>query len=74
MLGIRGVRLAVMKPGLYAMQVRALLDAVRDRVAAGGKPIVEVMIPLTVSDDGAGAGPLVGGRPRPRSSTSPARC
>ena len=49
MLGVRGVRLAVMKPGLYAMQVRALLDAVRDRVAAGGKPIVEVMIPLTVS-------------------------
>jgi pyruvate,orthophosphate dikinase len=33
------------------MQVRALLDAVRDRVAAGGRPIVEVMIPLTVSDD-----------------------
>ncbi len=51
MLGIRGVRLAVMKPGLYAMQVRALLDAVRDRVAAGGKPIVEVMIPLTVSQE-----------------------
>jgi pyruvate,orthophosphate dikinase len=49
MIGIRGVRLAVMRPGLYAMQVRALLDAVRDRVAAGGKPIVEVMIPLTVS-------------------------
>ena len=49
MLGIRGVRLAVMRPGLYAMQVRALLDAVRDRVAAGGRPIVEVMIPLTVS-------------------------
>ncbi|QYG94914.1 pyruvate, phosphate dikinase [Iamia sp. SCSIO 61187] len=49
MLGIRGVRLAVMKPGLYGMQVRALLDAVRDRVQAGGKPIVEVMIPLTVS-------------------------
>ena len=51
MLGIRGVRLAVMKPGLYAMQVRALLDAVRDRVAAGGRPVVEVMIPLTVSDE-----------------------
>ncbi len=49
MLGIRGVRLAVMKPGLYAMQVRALLDAVRDRIEAGGRPIVEVMIPLTVS-------------------------
>ena len=49
MLGIRGVRLAVMKPGLYAMQVRALLDAVKDRLAVGGRPIVEVMIPLTVS-------------------------
>jgi pyruvate,orthophosphate dikinase len=49
MLGIRGVRLAVMKPGLYAMQVRALLDAVRARHDAGGRPIVEVMIPLTVS-------------------------
>jgi pyruvate,orthophosphate dikinase len=49
MLGIRGVRLAVMKPGLYGMQVRALLDAVRDRVHAGGRPVVEVMIPLTVA-------------------------
>jgi pyruvate,orthophosphate dikinase len=49
MLGIRGVRLGVLKPGLYAMQVRALLDAA-DRVAAEGlEPIVEVMIPLTVS-------------------------
>jgi pyruvate,orthophosphate dikinase len=49
MLGTRGVRLGVMKPGLYAMQVRALLDAARDRVAAGGQPIVEIMIPLTIS-------------------------
>lgn len=49
MLGIRGVRLAVIKPELYRMQVRALLDAVADRVAAGGEPVVEVMIPLTVS-------------------------
>ncbi|MFZ6005405.1 MAG: pyruvate, phosphate dikinase [Actinomycetota bacterium] len=49
MLGTRGVRLGVVKPGLYAMQVRALLDAARDRLAAGGQPIVEVMIPLTVS-------------------------
>ena len=49
MLGIRGVRLAVLRPGLYAMQVRALLEAIRDRVDAGGRPIVEVMIPLTVS-------------------------
>ena len=27
MIGTRGVRLGVIKPGLYAMQVRALLDA-----------------------------------------------
>ncbi len=49
MLGTRGVRLGVVKPGLYAMQVRALLEAAAERVAAGGKPRVEVMIPLTVT-------------------------
>ncbi|MBU3690032.1 MAG: pyruvate, phosphate dikinase [Acidimicrobiales bacterium mtb01] len=49
MLGTRGVRLGVVKPGLYAMQVRALLEAAAERAAKGGKPIVEVMIPLTVT-------------------------
>jgi pyruvate,orthophosphate dikinase len=49
MLGTRGVRLGVLKPGLYAMQVRALLQAAAERVAAGGKPSVEVMIPLIVT-------------------------
>jgi pyruvate, orthophosphate dikinase len=49
MLGTRGVRLGVVKPGLYAMQVRALMEAAADRVKAGGKPVIEVMIPLTVS-------------------------
>jgi pyruvate,orthophosphate dikinase len=49
MLGTRGVRLGVIKPGLYAMQVRALMEAALDRVAAGGHPIVEIMIPLTVT-------------------------
>ena len=49
MLGTRGVRLGVIKPGLYAMQVRALMEAAVDRVDAGGHPIVEIMIPLTVS-------------------------
>jgi len=48
MLGTRGVRLGVIKPGLYAMQVRALMEAAADRVTAGGHPIVEIMIPLTV--------------------------
>src|SRR5271170_6310706 len=49
MLGTRGVRLGVIKPGLYAMQVRALMEAARQRVVDGGHPIVEIMIPLTVS-------------------------
>jgi len=49
MLGTRGVRLGVLKPGLYAMQVQALMEAAAERVAKGGQPIVEVMIPLTVT-------------------------
>ena len=31
MLGTRGVRLGVVKPGLYAMQVRALMEAAAER-------------------------------------------
>jgi len=49
MLGTRGVRLGVLKPGLYQMQVRALMEAAAERVAAGGTPVVEIMIPLTVT-------------------------
>lgn len=49
MLGTRGVRLGVIKPGLYAMQVRALMQAADQVASEGYKPIVEVMIPLTVT-------------------------
>jgi pyruvate,orthophosphate dikinase len=49
MLGIRGVRLGVLKPGLYEMQVRALMEAAYERARLGGHPVVEIMIPLTVS-------------------------
>ena len=49
MIGVRGVRLGVLKPGLYAMQVRALMEAAYERAAAGGHPVVEMMIPLTIS-------------------------
>src|SRR5205085_9926178 len=49
MLGTRGVRLGVLKPGLYAMQVRALMEAAAERRQAAGEPVVEVMIPLTVT-------------------------
>ncbi|HEX9968915.1 MAG TPA: pyruvate, phosphate dikinase, partial [Acidimicrobiales bacterium] len=54
MLGTRGVRLGVIKPGLYAMQVRALMEAAAARVKKGGKPVVEVMIPLTVTREELG--------------------
>jgi len=46
MLGLRGVRLGLVIPGLYAMQVRAIAHAAADRVAAGGDPRPEIMIPL----------------------------
>jgi pyruvate,orthophosphate dikinase len=49
MIGTRGVRLGVLKPGLYGMQVRALVEAALERAKAGGKPMVEIMIPLTVT-------------------------
>ncbi len=49
MIGTRGVRLGVIKPGLYAMQVRALLAAAASLREKGKKPIVEIMIPLTVT-------------------------
>jgi len=51
MLGIRGVRLGVLKPGLYAMQVRALLEAADQVASEGFAPVIEVMIPLTVTRD-----------------------
>jgi pyruvate, orthophosphate dikinase len=49
MLGTRGCRLGVIKPGLYTMQVRALMEAAVERKQAGGDPRVEIMIPLVVS-------------------------
>ncbi|MGH9178805.1 MAG: pyruvate, phosphate dikinase [Acidimicrobiales bacterium] len=54
MLGTRGVRLGVLKPGLYAMQVRALMEAAAARTAKKGKPVVEIMIPLTISREELG--------------------
>src|SRR5262249_23291777 len=46
MLGLRGVRLGLVIPGLYAMQVRAIAHAAADRIRAGGDPRPEIMIPL----------------------------
>ena len=46
MLGLRGVRLGLVIPGLYAMQVRAIAHAAAQRVRDGGDPKPEIMIPL----------------------------
>ncbi|MBA2327297.1 MAG: pyruvate, phosphate dikinase [Actinobacteria bacterium] len=50
MLGTRGCRLGIIKPGLYRMQVKAILEAAIARKVAGGDPRVEIMIPLIVSE------------------------
>ncbi|WP_295659724.1 pyruvate, phosphate dikinase [uncultured Nocardioides sp.] len=49
MLGLRGVRLGILIPGLFTMQARAILEAAADRTAAGGDPRPEIMIPLVAS-------------------------
>ncbi|PZG89634.1 pyruvate, phosphate dikinase [Streptomyces sp. NTH33] len=46
MLGLRGVRLGLVVPGLFTMQVRAIAEAAAERKAAKGDPRAEVMIPL----------------------------
>ncbi|WP_329131809.1 pyruvate, phosphate dikinase [Streptomyces sp. NBC_01476] len=46
MLGLRGVRLGLVIPGLFAMQVRAIAEAAAHRHAANGDPRPEIMIPL----------------------------
>ncbi|GAA4369285.1 pyruvate, phosphate dikinase [Actinomadura verrucosospora] len=46
MLGLRGVRLGLVIPGLFAMQVRAIAEAAAARRRAGGDPRPEIMIPL----------------------------
>jgi pyruvate,orthophosphate dikinase len=46
MLGHRGCRLGISFPEIYEMQVRAIYEAALQRLAAGGAPRPEVMIPL----------------------------
>jgi pyruvate, orthophosphate dikinase len=49
MLGLRGVRLGIVIPGLFAMQARAILEASAERTKAGGDPQPEIMIPLVAT-------------------------
>ena len=49
MLGLRGVRLTLVIPGLLDMQVRAIAHAAAELKKAGKDPKPEVMIPLTAA-------------------------
>ncbi|MEU6204277.1 pyruvate, phosphate dikinase [Micromonospora musae] len=46
MLGLRGVRLGLVIPGLFAMQVRAIVEAAVTVVRDGGSARPEIMVPL----------------------------
>ena len=49
MLGLRGVRLGIYLPGLFALQMRALCEAAAELVARGLDPRPEIMVPLVGS-------------------------
>lgn len=46
MLGLRGVRLGLVIPGLFAMQVRAIAEAAVEVTRNGGSAFPEIMVPL----------------------------
>jgi len=45
MLGHRGVRLGITYPEIYAMQIRAILEAAAEHIREGGRVSPEIMIP-----------------------------
>jgi pyruvate,orthophosphate dikinase len=49
MLGLRGVRLGLVVPGLFALQIKAIAEAAAELRTAGKNPKVEIMIPLVGS-------------------------
>jgi pyruvate,orthophosphate dikinase len=49
MLGLRGVRLGLTVPGLFALQIQAIAEASAQLKAQGADPQVEIMIPLVGS-------------------------
>ncbi len=46
MLGFRGVRLLLLRPGIFRMQLKALLEAAKELREEGHDPRPEVMVPL----------------------------
>ena len=67
MLGLRGVRLGLVIPGLFSMQVRAIAEAAAECRKQGLDPHPEIMVPLV--------GRRAGARDRPRRvAEDPGRC
>jgi pyruvate,orthophosphate dikinase len=46
MLGVRGVRLGLLRPELFQLQIRALMGATEERRTAGGDPRPQVLVPM----------------------------
>ncbi len=49
MLGTRGVRLGILRPGLFRMQAKAIMAAGLEHRSAGGHPRIEIMVPLIIN-------------------------
>jgi pyruvate, orthophosphate dikinase len=49
MLGLRGVRLGLVVPGLFDLQIQAIAEAAAQLRGAGADPRVEIMVPLVGS-------------------------
>ncbi len=49
MLGLRGVRLGIIFPGLFSLQVRAIAEATAVRILEKGDPHAEIMVPLVAT-------------------------
>ncbi len=50
MIGTRGVRLGMIRSGLYEMQVRSLAQAAANLIQKGKNPLIEIMIPLVINE------------------------
>ncbi|HJV03748.1 MAG TPA: pyruvate, phosphate dikinase [Actinomycetota bacterium] len=49
MLGLRGCRLGILYPDIYRTQVQAIIEAACNVKRRGGRPVVEIMVPLVAT-------------------------
>ncbi len=51
MLGLRGVRLGIVRPELYDMQIRSIFEAATTLIRQGEEPKPKIMIPLVIGPE-----------------------